>query len=145
MFIYFKDPNASGTADKCQHDVSTEIVSDQNPEITDTKRKSNLEDYTTPSEQYVKSYKVIWIERILKFLLWLLLWLFFIEYQFGVAYFITSLIVIVYLNTRTGPRDRRHLSAYSVFNPNFERIDGTFTAEQFEKELIYGAGSVKKD
>ena len=90
-----------------------------------------------------KSSKVLWTERILKFLLWLLLWLLFSEYQFGFVYFISSLIVIVYFNTRTGPQDRRELSAYSVFNPNFERIDGTLTAEQFEKELLYGPGSVK--
>jgi hypothetical protein len=39
-------------------------------------------------------------------------------------------------------RDTNHLSAYSVFNRNCERIDGTFTAEQLEKELRFGPGSV---
>lgn len=34
-------------------------------------------------------------------------------------------------------------SAYSVFNKNFEAIEGTLTAEQFEKELRYGPTSVK--
>ena len=51
----------------------------------------------------------------------------------------------MYRNTRTGPRQRNTLSAYSVFNPNQERIDGTFTTEQFEKELRFGAGSVKQN
>ena len=29
-------------------------------------------------------------------------------------------------------------SAYSVFNDNCERLDGTFTAEQFEKQMRHG-------
>ena len=35
-------------------------------------------------------------------------------------------------------RQKGELSAYSVFNENMERIDGTFTAEQFEERMIYG-------
>lgn len=29
------------------------------------------------------------------------------------------------------------MSAYSVFNENCERIDGTLSAEQFEREIGY--------
>ena len=42
---------------------------------------------------------------------------------------------------RRGPRE---LSAYSVFNENMERLDGTFTSEQWEKELRYGPAAVMK-
>lgn len=35
------------------------------------------------------------------------------------------------------------ISAYSVFNEGCESIDGTLKAEQFEREIRYGAGSVK--
>ncbi|CAH1392727.1 unnamed protein product [Nezara viridula] len=38
----------------------------------------------------------------------------------------------------TGKRPRDEISAYSVFNRNCERIDGTFSAEEFEKQLRKG-------
>ena len=76
-------------------------------------------------------------------ILWFLLWMFFIEVGFGAVYFAVSGFYLMYKNTRTGPKDKNHLSAYSVFNKNHERLDGTFTAEQFEKELRFGAGSVR--
>jgi hypothetical protein len=79
----------------------------------------------------------------LKVLLWLCLGKFFIEIGFGAVYFVVSCSYLMYTNTQTEPRRRGQLSAYSVFNPNQERLDGTFTAEQFEKELRMGAGSVK--
>ncbi|XP_071080556.1 SAYSvFN domain-containing protein 1-like [Haliotis cracherodii] len=81
-------------------------------------------------------------ETILKVLLWFLLWGVFVELGFGAVYFIVSLSIILYRNTRTGPKRDGNLSAYSVFNPNCERLDGTFTAEQFEKELRHGPGAV---
>ena len=40
---------------------------------------------------------------------------------------------------KRGPRE---LSAYSVFNAKFEKLDGTFTSEQWERELRYGPASV---
>ncbi|XP_063427443.1 SAYSvFN domain-containing protein 1-like [Mytilus trossulus] len=72
---------------------------------------------------------------------WLGLWYYFIQLQFGAVYFAISVLFIMYFSMRT-ERDPNHLSAYSVFNKNCERIDGTFTAEQLEKELRFGPGSV---
>lgn len=92
--------------------------------------------------QHVKSRQIILIKRGLKILLWLVLWGLFIELQFGAVYFVVSLLIFVYFNTRTGPKEANKLSAYSVFNPNFETLDGQFTSDQFEQELRYGAGSV---
>lgn len=40
-------------------------------------------------------------------------------------------------NLTNEPKKKGEASAYSVFNPNCEQIDGTFTAEQFERELLY--------
>lgn len=80
---------------------------------------------------------------VLYIVLWFVLWKFFIAIEFGAVYFIVSVSYICYKNTRTGPRDPTKLSAYSVFNANQERLDGTFTTEQFEKELRFGSGSVK--
>ena len=42
---------------------------------------------------------------------------------------------------KRGPRE---LSAYSVFNAGMERLDGTFTSEQWEKELMYGPAAIRK-
>ena len=35
-------------------------------------------------------------------------------------------------------RKAGEMSAYSVFNPNCESIDGTLTAQQFEREIRHG-------
>ncbi|CAF0969755.1 unnamed protein product [Brachionus calyciflorus] len=76
-----------------------------------------------------------WISKLaLKFLLWVLLYALFIKLEFGVVYLICSLLVLVYLNTNVGKKSK--ISAYSVFNPNVERIQGTLTSEQLEKNLI---------
>lgn len=103
----------------------------------------------TPQEQQRKSYLrklldsyvPVNVQVIIFFILWAGLWYKFIQLQFGAVYFAVSLLFIMYFSMRTD-RDPNHLSAYSVFNPNCERIDGTFTAEQFEKELRFGPSSV---
>jgi len=79
---------------------------------------------------------------VLKLLLWLIVWAWFIGCGFGAVFFIVSLICFVWINTGTKQREPGLPSAYSVFNRNCERIDGTFTTEQFEKELRHGAFSV---
>ena len=80
---------------------------------------------------------------ILKILLWLVLWALFIKLEFGAVFFVVSLLYIVWTSMRSGPKTDDKPSAYSVFNPNCERLDGTFTTEQFERELRYGAASVR--
>ena len=82
---------------------------------------------------------------VLKALLWLLLWGFFVEVGFGAVYFITSLLYFIIVSLRGSRRRPWEPSAYSVFNKNFETIDGTLSAEQFERELRYGPLSVKKE
>ncbi|XP_078676099.1 SAYSvFN domain-containing protein 1-like isoform X2 [Branchiostoma floridae x Branchiostoma belcheri] len=73
----------------------------------------------------------------LKFILWLILLGFFIEMGFAAVYIILSIFYVMYVNMRSGDRGSGELSAYSVFNPNCERLQGTLTAEQFERELTY--------
>lgn len=91
------------------------------------------------------SFKEPWnrTQLMLTILMWIFAWLFCIEQQFGAVFFVVSMIFFIYYNTRTGRKEKNRLSAYSVFNPNCERIDGTFTSEQFEKELLHGANSVR--
>lgn len=85
-----------------------------------------------------------WWPTGLKILVWLLLWGFFVEVEFGAVYLVASGLVFIVLSLR-GSRRRApgQLSAYSVFNKNLEAIEGTLSAEQFEKELRYGPMSVK--
>lgn len=78
----------------------------------------------------------------LKVLFWILLWGFFIQIQFGTVFFIVSMFYWVYSSMQAGTRKPWEPSAYSVFNENCEAIDGTLNAEQFERELKFGAGSV---
>ncbi|KAM7135088.1 SAYSvFN domain-containing protein 1 [Molossus nigricans] len=72
----------------------------------------------------------------LKVLLWLILLGLFVELEFGLAYFVLSLFYWMYVGMR-GPGEKKEgeKSAYSVFNPGCEAIQGTLTAEQFEREL----------
>lgn len=79
----------------------------------------------------------------LKALLWLLVWGFFIEVEFGMVYLVASGLIFIILSLRGGrKRAPDELSAYSVFNKNLETIEGTLSAEQFERELRYGPNSV---
>lgn len=72
------------------------------------------------------------------FLVWVCVYILFIYIQFGAVYFCISMLIFIYYNTRTGRKSRGEVSAYSVFNRNCEQIDGTFTAEQFDKQIRSG-------
>ncbi|XP_040286706.1 SAYSvFN domain-containing protein 1 [Bufo bufo] len=75
---------------------------------------------------------------LLKFILWLVLLGLFVELEFGLAYFVLSMFYWIYEGTRgPGQRKKGERSAYSIFNPGCEAIQGTLTAEQFERELLY--------
>ncbi|XP_063682622.1 uncharacterized protein LOC134817412 [Bolinopsis microptera] len=81
---------------------------------------------------------------LLKLTLWVSLLLFFAHHEFGSVFFLVSIPVFVWQSMEEYKRGPRELSAYSVFNSNMERLDGTFTSEQWEKELRYGAAAVRK-
>nr|XP_002130031.1 SAYSvFN domain-containing protein 1 [Ciona intestinalis] len=89
----------------------------------------------------VSSLPVIGRPFVLKLVLWLILFGLFVELEFGMVFCILSAFVFIYFNTSTNRRRSNELSAYSVFNKNCERLDGTFTAEQFERELRHGPSS----
>lgn len=77
------------------------------------------------------------------FVLWATIYAIFIKLQFGTVYLLLSGLIGMYLNTTTRPKKRNEVSAYSVFNKNCESIPGTLKAEQFEREMRYGAGAVR--
>ncbi|XP_060610068.2 SAYSvFN domain-containing protein 1 [Anolis sagrei] len=91
---------------------------------------------TTPLPWWTRSFFMN--VTFLKFLLWLVLLGLFVELEFGLAYFVLSMFYWIYVGTR-GPGERQsgEKSAYSVFNPGCEAIEGTLTAEQLERELQY--------
>lgn len=53
--------------------------------------------------------------------------------KFGSIYFIFTMIIGIFLNL--GVKQNGEASAYSVFNQGYERILGTMTADQFEREI----------
>lgn len=67
-------------------------------------------------------------------LLWVTCFLIAIQLRFGAVYLVLSGLFGIYLNTRTTPKREGELSAYSVFNPNCEAIDGTLKPEHFERD-----------
>ena len=72
-----------------------------------------------------------------KFIIWVALFILFIKIEFGGPFFIISLSVILYKSMKPGSRKEGEPSAYSVFNPNCESIDGLVSKGQHEAELQY--------
>lgn len=115
------------------------------PDISGNRNMSPTIQILEPREEAAllddaSSFSSKWkVTLLLKVLLWLVLLGLFVELEFGLAYFVLSMFYWLYEGTR-GPGQRRkgEKSAYSVFNPGCEAIDGTLTAEQFERELQYG-------
>lgn len=93
--------------------------------------------------QQSKSTVITKVIYLLYFLLWITLYAIALKYEFGAVYFVLSALVFICLNTRSGPKRRGEPSAYSVFNPNCEAIEGTLDASQFEREIRYGIGGVR--
>ena len=67
--------------------------------------------------------------------IWILLWLCAIYvFQMGNLFLICSMAVAMFTNF--DDRKANSMSAYSIFNSGCQRILGTMTAEQFEKERV---------
>jgi len=101
--------------------------------IFSSKPKSNEEVEEEGGEESVTSWQII----LIKFLLWLTLFVIFLRLEFGAIYFIVSLLYLMWYSLDRRRR-RNELSAYSVFNPNFEKIQGTFSGEDYERQLRRG-------
>jgi len=88
-----------------------------------------------PVSRYDNSLYIATI--VLKFLLWVGLMTIFVKLQFGAVFFIISVFYLICTNLRSRPKQEGEPSAYSVFNPNCEPIDGTIKAEDLEKQLLF--------
>eukprot|EP01084_Bolivina_argentea_P003777 7111_1 len=71
---------------------------------------------------------------VIKLFIWLICW-FLVSYflQFGSIYLCISIIYFIFNNL--GKRKNGQLSAYSMFNDNYERIAGTFDGAFYEDML----------
>lgn len=99
---------------------------------------SDVEPPSSASSSFCSSYTTLdWVALGLKCLMWLIMFKVFIIIEFGAVYFICSAFIFIWYNMRSEPKKKGEISAYSVFNPDCKPIDGTFTAEQFERELLH--------
>ncbi|XP_026760702.1 uncharacterized protein LOC113519723 [Galleria mellonella] len=117
------------------------IIQPEDPGVSEeiTSEVSELESF---EEEKQESWRYFTIKWSIYSLTWLTLYIFFLKIQFGAVFFVLSVLFGIYFNTRTRPKKKGEVSAYSVFNENCVSIDGTLKAEQFEKEIMYGAGGV---
>ena len=79
-----------------------------------------------------------WLIFGVKLALWVILYLLCLEFEIGAIFIIISAFYIIFSNLSNRQKKHWEPSAYSVFNPNCEAIDGTINPEQFEKEIRYG-------
>ncbi|XP_076058013.1 SAYSVFN motif domain containing 1 [Oratosquilla oratoria] len=94
------------------------------------------EDSANEDSVSIKYTRLDFITIGIKCLMWLFLFKVFMIFEFGAVFFVFSAFLFIWYNMRSEPKKQGEVSAYSVFNPNCEAIGGTFTAEQFEKQLL---------
>ncbi|CDW54835.1 SAYSvFN domain containing protein [Trichuris trichiura] len=117
--------------------------------------KENCEEPVRQIEEVVEEsdtaeVKATVVDRLQKILLFTLLWLLLLSVaiyvEFGCVYALSSAFVILWLNTsrrkKQNEAQQQQLSAYSVFNPNCERLPGQITAEHFEDMYRRGGGLI---
>ena len=104
---------------------------------TDSEEVSD-DDKTTEEQDTSKPWTLIDFAIVLvKILMWFVGQWGFVKLGFGAVYFTTSCFALIWLNLGTEKRKTNSPSAYSVFNPNFEKIQGTFDAEQIEEQTLF--------
>ena len=82
---------------------------------------------------------IITMRNIIIFFIWSIIYKLFIDFGFGLIYFFLTIIILIFNNL--GERKPWELSAYSIFNPNFERIPGSINSENFNGMGILNIGN----
>lgn len=129
-------PIEDGASESSEEDPSTSDIDYSTSEESDGAEKV----VAAPVERRTR---LTYFTYILYFCFWATCWMIAIELKFGMVFLLLSALFGIYFNTRTEPRRKHEMSAYSVFNENCESIDGTLKAEQFEREIRYGPASVR--
>ncbi|EGC28428.1 hypothetical protein DICPUDRAFT_44282 [Dictyostelium purpureum] len=70
---------------------------------------------------------------IIKFLIWLLVQYIFLRLEWGAVFFVLSCFVLIITNL--GKRDSNKLSAYNVFNKNYESILLSKSKDSLERDM----------
>ena len=109
----------------------------KNKKTKDSKEFNGFEEgYEDPQEAILKEAKrrleeakkpfnpmdFLSTKNIIIFIIWYSLYRIFLYYNFSLVFFLLTIIALIFLNL--GERKPGTLSAYSVFNPNQERIYG---------------------
>jgi hypothetical protein len=84
----------------------------------------------------LKSMSFMTISQTIKLLLWLAVWQAFVYVDFGSFFVVITGIALIFLNLGE-KKDPSELSAYSVFNKDQQRMMGSLTADQFEREIMH--------
>eukprot|EP00056_Hartaetosiga_gracilis_P001697 m.46962 g.46962 ORF g.46962 m.46962 type:complete len:170 (-) comp10738_c0_seq1:189-698(-) len=90
--------------------------------------------------KYVYIKEMTWVDILLRVGLYLVCQYVFAYVGFGVPFFLVSVLVAMYLSTnvRWKRRKKGDLSAYSVFNPNFEKLPGEMDGEKMARQYTGG-------
>ncbi|CAK9301149.1 unnamed protein product [Gordionus sp. m RMFG-2023] len=142
---------SDGYSAQSDNDVSSVLINDNDEENDINELIPNFKSWP-PS----KKCQIFF----LKLLLWSTGFLFFVYAQFGAIYLICSILIFICLQTNTKSKSKNNiihneniqlnepnqdvnsLSAYSVFNPNCEKIQGTFSGEDIDANLRSGGGGM---
>ena len=76
-------------------------------------------------------------KNVAQVLLWLCIFSLAVYAEFGAVFVLTSGFAAIWLNLGRNRGRRGAPSAYSVFNPGCESIDGTLTGEQVDGQIRY--------
>lgn len=133
MFFSYniKEKSEGNESADSENEEARNFVSSEEEE----EEKDSLRENETRSNDNSKLKHVLYM---VWFLFWATCWMIAIELQFGIVFLLFSALLGIYFNTRTGPKRKGEVSAYSVFNENCESIQGTLDAKQLEGEMLYG-------
>jgi hypothetical protein len=104
------------------------------------KKKLKEEQNAEPSFN-ISKYSLM--KKFIIFCLWVLGYKLFIKWEFGMVYLFASILIFIFTNL--GERKPWQLSAYSVFNPNFERLPGTMTVGDLQSSMGMGGRRYDND
>lgn len=119
--------------------VKTLLIQPEDP-CDAASENSELESIAEPNQESWTYFIVKWTVYTV---IWISLFMYFIMIQFGAVFFTVSVLVGIYLNTRTRPKKSGEVSAYSVFNRDCQSIDGTLNAEQLQRQMLYGMAGLR--
>lgn len=109
----------------------------------DPENASELSDLDSIADEMKEPWRYYVVKWSLYIIIWVTLYVFFINVGFGAVFFVVSTLVFICINTRTGRKKPGEPSAYSVFNEDCQSIDGTLKAEELQRQMMLGMGGLR--